>query len=66
MIIIIIINLCYYIRKGLFVCTAIYSAPGSATVLRSVSLEPVGPDDVQRKQNFPEKWPVAYEKQFIW
>jgi hypothetical protein len=36
------------------------SAPGSDTVLRTVSLEPVGPEGVQREQNFPEKWPVDW------
>jgi hypothetical protein len=39
----------------LFVCTAIDSAPGSATVLRPVSLEPVGPEGVQREKIFPVK-----------
>jgi hypothetical protein len=34
---------------------AIDSAPGSARVLRPVSLEPVGPEGVQREKNFPEK-----------
>ena len=42
-----------------FVCTAIDSAPGRATVLRPVSLEAVWPEGVQRKKFFPEKWPVA-------
>ncbi len=43
----------------LFVCTAIDSAPGSATDLRPVSLEPVWPEGVQREKFFHEKWPVA-------
>jgi len=37
------------------VFTAKDSAPGSDTVLRTVTLEPVGPKGVQREQNFPEK-----------
>ncbi len=37
------------------VCTAIDSTPGSATVLRPVSLELAGPEGVQRQK----KWPVA-------
>jgi hypothetical protein len=41
------------------VCAAIDSAHGSATVMRPVSLEPAGPEDVRRQKNFPEKWPVA-------
>jgi hypothetical protein len=43
----------------LFVCTAIDSAPGSATVLRTVSLETVGPEDMHREKTSPEKGPVA-------
>jgi hypothetical protein len=37
------------------VCTAIESAPGSATDLRPVSLEQAGHESVQREQNFSEK-----------
>jgi hypothetical protein len=51
--IIISVNVC------LFVCTAIDSAPGSATILRPISLEPVWTEGVQREKKFPEKWPVA-------
>ncbi len=39
----------------LSVCPAINSAPGSATVLRPVSLEPVGHKGVRREKFFPEK-----------
>jgi hypothetical protein len=27
--------------------------------MRLVSLEPIGPEGVQREKNFPSKWPVA-------
>ncbi len=40
------------------VCLSVYSAidwaPESARVLRPVSLEPVGPESVQRTKNVPE------------
>jgi hypothetical protein len=45
----------YNIQKCVSVCTAIDSAPGSATILRPVSLESVGPEGVQREKRFPEK-----------
>ncbi len=41
------------------VCPVIDSTPGSARVLRSVSLKPVGSEGVQRENNFYEKWPVV-------
>jgi hypothetical protein len=52
-------NLYYNIQKCLSVCPAINSAPGHDRDMRPVSLEPEGPDGVQREQNFTEKWPVA-------
>jgi hypothetical protein len=49
-----------YIIISLFcVWPAIDSVPGGHVDMRPVSLEPVGPEGVQREKNFPEKWPVA-------
>jgi hypothetical protein len=41
------------------VCPAIDTAPGSATVLRPISVEPVRHEGVQSEKKYPEKWPVA-------
>jgi hypothetical protein len=53
----------YYNIVILCVCVCVWQAidsvPGGHTDIRPVSLEPVGPEGVQREKIFPEKWPVV-------
>ncbi len=50
----------------LFVCMAIDSAPGSATDMRTVSLEPIQPEGMQCEKISPksDQWPSYRKRKF--